>query len=190
MKNLIYRFNNWFEYELKNYPNDIVRGIENLIRWFPTIWKDRDWDIDFTWKMISKKLEFQSEYLMLSGKHTSSQRDAEIIMTCVNLIERVKTEYYLTEYQDYQELEMNFVPRTLEDGGKSYEYKPNVLSESFDDYFRKYPIVYKKVVKRMISEKKTYDKWRVAFEMSRENHKRAKKLLFSIMENNIENWWD
>jgi len=181
----LYKIFDWWETKVKYYPNDIVQGIENLIRWFPIVWKDRDWDSDFTWKMISQKLENQANYLTLNGKHISSEREAEIIITCVNLIERVKTEYYLTEYQDYQELDIKFIPTTLKDGRKGYEYKSETISESFEEYFKKYPRIHKKV----LNSGKKMDNWRIAFEMSRENHKRAKKLLFSIMENNIENWW-
>ena len=58
-------------------------------------------------------------------------------MTIVlNLIDKVKNEYYCTEYFDYNESTFDFVEidRVDEKGGKLYELKSEIISENLDDY--------------------------------------------------------
>ena len=69
---------------------------------------------------------------------------------------------------------------------KKFARSKNISSHYFDDYFKKYPLVYKKVLKENPNE----DKSKIALLISIENHKRAKKLVFKLMENYIECWWD
>ena len=71
-------------------------------------------------------------------------------------------------------------------GEKMFEMKSTELSENFDEYFKKYPLIYKKV----IAKEKHKEKRDIAHLMARENEERAHKLLFKILERNIKNWWD
>lgn len=187
---ILERIELWFRFEGRYYHRDFINGIKNLIRWFPTIWKDRDWDDHFIWQIMIQKLKFQSEYLSEYGNHVDSDRDSQKIMLCVSLMERIKTEYYMLEYQDYHELEVNFVPTTLTNGQKGYEYKTKTLSEDFNSFFKKYPKVYKKTVEKLKKERDNFGDHTIAFYMSQENHKRARKILFNLLENNMEKWWN
>ena len=69
-----------------------------------------------------------------------------------------------------------------------------LISENFDDYFKKYPRQYKRVMSgeinrygRPIEEK---DKKEIAMEIAHENQDRCRKLIFKIMESEISRWWD
>jgi hypothetical protein len=178
--------------EIFYFFKDIKLGIQNLIKWFWVIWKDRDWDDYYIFEILQKKIENQSKYISQRDFHTLSQRDSEIMDICSRLLERVKTEYYQTEYFDYHQSEMNFIPT---EDGKGYTVEFNEKWENFIDYFEKYPLVYKKVLKGEgifdIKDETGEDiKNRIAMNMAHLNHERARKLLFSIMERNIEKWWD
>ena len=35
---------------------DFITSCHNLIKWFPTIWNDRDWDDSFILKILQKKI--------------------------------------------------------------------------------------------------------------------------------------
>jgi GTPase Era involved in 16S rRNA processing len=156
------------------------RNIHNLIRWFPIIWKDRDWDDYFIFEILKFKLKNQAKYIGNKDRHVSAKRDAEKIMLCVRLIEKVQDEYYGCEYQDYCEIDVKFVE------SKSYpdmhEVEIETLSEHYDDYFKKYPRIYNQV--------KTEDKYKTVLNIARINEERAHKLLFKILEQNIRRWWD
>jgi hypothetical protein len=164
-------------YKIKQF----FKRIYNLYRWFPIIWKDRDWDDHYIFEILKFKLKNQAEYIGYHNRHMSAKRDAEIMMLCVRLIEKVQNDYYGMEYQDYYKSDMKFIPSQSHPG--SYEMEIKELGENFDDYFKKYPRIYKQV-------EVNKDKHRVAFQIARINGERAHKLLFKILEENIRKWWD
>ena len=173
-------------------------SVKKLIRWFPIIWKDRDWDDHYIWELLKNKLRWQAKYIGDRDWHTRAQLDAKRMRWCANLIDKVQDEFYGGEYMDYQETNWNW----LDVPGKP-EYKQLDLQttfERFDDYFKKYPLVYKKVlsdkkyqifsIEPREGENETDVKQRIAMNIGHYNHNRARKLLFKIMEENIEGWWD
>jgi hypothetical protein len=86
---------------------------------------------------------FQAKYIGEKDRHTRAKRDAEVMMTCVRLMEKVKDEHYSTEYMDYHEIDYEFVECDTP-GYKRLE--TTELSERFDEYFRKYQSTMRKVV--------------------------------------------
>jgi hypothetical protein len=156
--------------------------VKNLIRWFPVIWKDVDWDDHFIFEILKTKLKHQADYIGKRGNHVSAERDAEIMMLCVRLIERIQDEYYGLEYLDYFKSDIRFVPS--EEFPGCYQKEEIVLHENFDEYFKKYPLVY-----RMVPDLKA-SKQRIAHKMGNINQGRAHKLLFKLLERNILKWWD
>jgi hypothetical protein len=179
----------WWEHNGRYLGNEFIRGIENLWYWLPVIWKDRNWDHQFIFDILSHKLKAQSAYIGGRGIHVSAERDAEIMMTCVRLIEKVKDEYYGMEYMDYHKTKHWFEPADKE-GYSTWESKE--LEENFDDYFAKYPLIYKRVMngEGWLKIEDENDKDRIASNIAHINHDRARKLLFKIIEQNIEKWWD
>ena len=163
-------------YKIKQF----FKRIYNLYRWFPIIWKDQDWDDHFIFEILKFKLKNQAKYISKRGCHVSAERDAEIMMTCVRLTEKVQDEYYACEYQQFHESKLKFIDSESHPG--MYEMEIEYISEHFDDYFKKYPRIYKQV--------KTDDKHKIAFEIAKINEERAHKLLFKILEQNIRRWWD
>ena len=110
----------WFLWDVKHVHKTIWVGIKNIWKWFPVIWKDRDWDYYYIYQVLKFKLEKQANYLIKHGSHENANRDAELMMTCVRLID-------------------------------------NLQNESYPSYTQ---------------------------------HNKAKRLLFKIMNDNIESWWD
>jgi hypothetical protein len=165
-------------YKIKQF----FRRIYNLYRWFPIIWKDQDWDHSFIFDILKFKLKNQAKYIGKRGCHVSAERDAEIMMTCVHLIEKVQDEWYGREYFDYHKSKLKFIDSESHPG--SYEMKIEEISENYDDYFKKYPLIY-----RMVPDLKA-SKHKIALDIARINEERAHKLLFKILEQNIRNWWD
>jgi hypothetical protein len=161
------------------------RKIKNLIRWFPVIWKDEDWDDHYIFEILKFKLKNQAKYIGGRNFRTRAKRDAEIMMLCVRLIDKIQTEYYDMESSDYEESKFNFTPI---EGTTNFRLEIEHISDNLDDYFNKYPLVYKEVVSQHIHNNP--DKHKIAMYMSRMNHDRARKLLFKIMERNIERWWE
>ena len=116
-------------------------------------------------------------------------------MTCVRLMEKIKDNDYEVEHQEYYNSNVTFIPKILESGEKVYTYDSKVISENFDEYFKKYPRIYKKVLngeigKLILRDDEVENKSIIATKISYENQKRCHQLIFKIMEQNINKWWD
>lgn len=171
---------------------DFKTGVKNIVYWLPIIWKDRNWDHRYIYTILQHKLKAQSKYIGDRGHHVTAKRDAEIMMTCVRLIDKVSDEFYSSEYSDYHKDKHWFTPAEKE--GYS-TWNSRILEENFDDYFAKYPLIYKKVMNGdgpfTLDGANYLDiKQRIAMNMGHINGERAHKLLFKLIEKNIEKWWD
>jgi len=131
-----WRLYRWIKWQLPYQHKYIKYGVKNLYKWFWVIWRDRDWDHHYIFEVLKFKLEKQAKHLAEVGYHESAQRDAELMMTCVRLINKLQNEYY------YNEL--------YESGIRSYEAIQNAIDK----------------------------------------HNKSKLLLFKIMNDIIEEWWD
>jgi len=183
----------WWKFEGRYYHKDLYRGIKNLLKWIPVIWKDRNWDHTFIYDILEHKLKLQSEYIGKYGNHVTAKRDAEIMMVCVKLIQRLKDGYYDGENHDYHKTKYWF--EDIEDKPGYSTMESELLEENFDDYFKKYPLIYKRVLNgegvfNIQVDDEEEKKYRIAMNISNINHDRARKLLFKIIEENIEEWWD
>lgn len=167
----------------------LVKKLYNLYRWLPIIWKDEDWDDHYIFEILKFKLTNQAKYIGDRDFHTRAKRDAEIMMTCVKLMEKVQSEYYNLESMNYVDEDYNWILDETYPDLHKLEIKEN--SNNFKDYFAKYPLIYKiatdpntpwHYIERC---DKTY-----AMFIGQYNHNRARKLLFKLLERNIECWWD
>jgi hypothetical protein len=158
------------------------KRIYNLYRWFPIIWNDQDWDDHYIFEILKFKLKNQAEYIGYHDRHMSAKRDAEIMMLCVRLMDKVQHEWYGREYQDYYKSDMRFIPSESHPG--SYEMEVEILEENFDDYFKKYPLIYRMVPNLQAPKEE------IAYRIAKINEERAHKLLFKLLEQNIRRWWD
>ena len=131
-----WRLYRWCRWKLPYQHKYIKYGIQNLYKWFWIIWKDRDWDHHYIFQVLKFKLEKQAKHLADVGYHNEAQRDAELMMTCVRLINKLQNEEY------YDEL--------CKSGVRSYEAVQIVIAK----------------------------------------HKKAKRLLFKILNDKIEDFWD
>lgn len=181
----------WWLNDGRYYHKTFITGIKNIIYWLPIIWKDRHWDSHYIFEIMIHKIKAQSKYIGERDIHTRAKRDAEVMMTCVRLMKLVQEETYSSEYSDYHTTKNWF--EDIEDRPGLSTWKSRLLEENFDDYFKKYPLIYKRVLNGEGTFKRKgheNDKQRIAMSIGRINDDRASKLLFKLMEENIKKWWD
>lgn len=181
----------WWDHEGKYYHKMFKTGVQNLIYWFPIIWKDRNWDSHYIFEIMMHKIKAQSKYIGARDIHTRAQRDAEIMMTCVRLMKLIDDDFYSSEYSDYHKTKHWFEDVPGKEGYSSWESR--LLEENFDDFFKKYPLIYKRVLAGegpFGRDGREDDKQVIAMNIGHINHNRASKLLFKLMEENIQRWWD
>jgi hypothetical protein len=169
-----------------------INIVKNLIRWFPVIVKDRDYDDYFIFEILKTKLKHQAKYIGDRDIHVNAKRDSEIMMTCVSLIEKIQDEHYGGEYMDYHESRYKWLDVEGKPDRKQLEIEE--ISENYDEYFAKH----KAAVRRVLADEKLQifklngddDKHRLAMNLGHYNEKRAQDLLFKLINRNIRGWWD
>jgi hypothetical protein len=170
---------------IRYYFTDFIKGIKNLYRWFPIIWKDRDWDSYFIFEILISKLKNTAKYNDSINYHTNAKRDSQRMMTCVRLIERVQKDYYSMEWLDYEISKFEIV----KSGDNLYRPRKLTFSENYNDYFTKHKSAYKKVLSGEIVKYGNHTDERTAMTIADYKHEQARRLLFAIMEKHIEGWW-
>ena len=152
--------------------------IKNVIKWLPKIWNQYDFDYSYSIEVFKFQLEKQADYLESDKAITeNSKNDASRIRMILRLMDKVYDHDYGIEYQKQFEeiygkgsLDMKFVDT---DNPKLYELKNAYeLSEDEDK------------VREMDQVKRNL------FLNSQEKQNRAHKLLWDLVEHNIQSWWD
>lgn len=183
------RMSLWWTFNGRYAHYDFYYGIKNLIKWFKIVWKDRDYDDFFIFEVLKFKIENTAKYTERRQWFVGWEHEVSRMETCIELIDRIQNEYYEMEYLDYEESNHYFVESDLKDekGENLFELKSETKWENFEKYFKKYPSTYKKVVKECGSDE---TKHHIAIKMGYHNQNKAKRLLFNILHNHIENWWE
>jgi hypothetical protein len=176
---------NWLWRNLHWRVRYFITGVKNIFRWIPTLYKDKDWDGWYIYNILQKKIEFQRKEIVYANRHTDVDRDNRDMTIALNLLERVKEEYYGMEDFDYSKTKFDFIP--VEDNPSLKEMKMTVLSENYDEFLKKYPSSVRKVLK----ENGNYlEKRNLCHLVAKHNQEKARKLLFKLLEQKIERWWD
>lgn len=188
MKNLL-KFNLIGDtiHEIKRF----FENIKNIFHWLPVIWKDRDWDDWYIYEVLRFKLERTSKYLKKNNLFVGVERECQYIDTCVRLIKKLQDEYYTIEYFDYYDVDMKWHDS---DRPKCKTLSFETTRDNLDEYFKKYKLTYNKVLiddlTNQIQRDKNENRSITAMQMGNYRHKKAKNLLFKILNNRIDYWWD
>lgn len=149
--------------------------IKNLIKWFSIIWNQYDWDYMYAIAVFKFQLsKIANELDSQKARTVSAEYNAQRIRTVIKLMDKVYNEEYGTEYLDKLDnmfgegtTDFKFVPSEKEGCSEllwGYEGKPN--------------------------EKEIEDMRTILFKESQEKQKRAHKLLWKIIEKDIQRWWN
>lgn len=180
----IYR---WFKWDAKHFHRDVTQGFKNLWRWFPIVWKDRDWDDHYIFEPIKFKLKNTAKYFETKQRFVGWEKEVKYLRICEKLIQRIQDDYYQSEHYDYFDFDIDFIPV---EGKDSYELKSNTTRDDLESYILKYPRTKKMVLQNPKYINYTNTNKGISLAIGIERHNKAKKLLFKILEERIEHWWD
>ena len=177
----------WFKWEAKHLHRVIWQGIVNLWTWFPIIWKDRDWDQSYFFKIMKKKVDRMHDYHAKRLTFVDSERSVEKMKLVSALIDKVESDYYESEYFDekYYQCEM------IINDDRSLDFPTTY--DNLKEYIDKYPSTKRKVLNsKRYSEMMGDDPtdFKIGMFMAMERHNKAKRILFRLLNDNIERWWD
>ncbi len=171
--------------------NKLLEGVYNIWIWIPLIFKDKNWDASFIFKVLQFKLLQQRKELVRANRFVGVEQVNRDITICLNLIERILEDYYELENQDYCETKTEFIESEEKFQGEStYEYKSEIIKENFDDYFKKYPNAYRKIQQGAYPFFKGDSKEIQAMALAHFNQERCQTLLFKILDERVNRWWD
>lgn len=198
MKRLCYTVSNWIRHDAKYALTNFTQSLRNLRIWFTTIWNDRGWDQSFIYTILAKKIEQQAAYIAAIDRHIRAQRDAEIMLTVAKLMKRVRDDYYANEYMDYSESKYDWLPNTDYPGTFTVDHC--ILTERYDEYFAKYPNVHRQILNGQIQPilgswhnypaGSAEQKHHIAMCIAYHNQAKAKRIMFDIMHDRIDEWWN
>jgi hypothetical protein len=151
-------------------------GVWNIIRWAPTIYKDKDWDDFYITKLLQKKIEHQRAYLVNANRHVNIDRDNFWMTIVLNLLERKHESYYELEPYDYIKY------------GKRLGDPP--IQDASNVYVAKYPSASRAVKKGDMYDPTFHNSRALAMYMGDERQNKANRLIFKILERHSHEWWD
>jgi hypothetical protein len=166
------------------YPfRDFYRRVKNVLRWLPTIWKDRDWDNSYITEILIKKLEFTRDFY-LSDKPYSAEAGniAKEIQDAIEQLHMTRDSWEFHEAPAMEELEQkwgltafSFEPYECNENGEvlTYEMKSKTEKVNTEEEEEQYRIEFGK-----------------ALDEARKQYRKDKKDAYKFIAKNIDKWWD
>ena len=166
------------------YPfRDFYRRVKNILRWLPTIWRDRDWDDSYITEILIKKLEFTRDFYLSDKAYSAEAGNVALeIQEAIDRLHVTRDSWEFYEDPALEQLEkkwgkttFNFIPYKHDENGNvlSYEMKSeteNVETSKDEEQYRK--------------------EFREALEDARKQYLKDKKKAYEFIAKNIDKWWD
>ena len=89
---------------MKYFIRNIRIGIRNLIRWFPVIWNDRQWDSYYFFSIMRRKLQIMEPFYRYDAMVLRREKEADRMKVCIMLLDRIiKEEYNEMAFKKFEE---------------------------------------------------------------------------------------
>lgn len=152
---------------------------ENLkmsYRWMKFGWGDRDFDYHYLFRVMKFKIDNMEKFTSKYGNHTLSSYSVSRLQLISKLIDKVSTEFYETEYWDYiydeNHNKIDKIDIYLEDNKHNYRRSGKYFST------------------RGKNMKSLNIKEACAMDIGYYKHKKAKRILFNLLEHRIQYFWE
>lgn len=77
---------------------EVKHGIKNLIKWFPIIWEDRNWDYSFMFAIMEKKFQLMEESFEYGHKFVvGCDKQVKRFKICKEICRRLKDDWWYHE---------------------------------------------------------------------------------------------
>jgi hypothetical protein len=113
-------------------------GISNLIKWFPVIWKDRNWDYTFIYRIFLAKIKHVREYTQKIDFYAGNENDIKWMLLCEKLLTLlIEDNFCLINYKNKYVSDNNIGPGYLSlknrDPKRYAKVKKCMLPEIYED---------------------------------------------------------
>lgn len=177
--------NKWLRY-VPTWLKQSFQGLRNIVRWIPTIYRDRHWDHSFITDLLQKKLEFMREELVTANRFTGVEAVNKDITLALNLLERIKHSYYELEMYDYIKRSFDFVPADVT--AEYFTMEDTILEDNLDDYLAKYARTSARLRQKYNLKRNQTE--RLAYKVSSYNQEKCERIFWKLMYYKLNHWWD
>lgn len=177
--------NKWLGY-VPTSIKQFFQGLRNVIRWMPTIYRDRHWDHSFLTDILQKKLEFMRNELVSANRFVGVEAVNKDITLALNLLERIKHSYYELEMHDYIKRSYDFVPADVT--AEYFTMEDTILDDNLDEYLAKYKSTAKKLRKKYKLKRDQTEK--LAYKVSDYNQQKCERIFWKLIHYKLNHWWD
>lgn len=152
--------------------------IKNIIKWLPIIWNQYDFDYSYAIEVFKFQLQKTATFLKSDKTYTKCAKErGERLQMIIDLMTKVYDEDYSSEF--VSQIEAIYGKDIL-----NHRFIPSE-KEGYSELKHAYELEETPEKIKEITEKK-----HELFLKSNEKQKRAHKLLWSLVEHNIEGMWD
>jgi hypothetical protein len=173
MKHFLIKIYDFLKYDLR-------RGVGNLIKWFPIIWKFRTWDHHYCLVVYQKALKELKEGIDKYGHYVGKEKDVRRMNICLNLLSRIIDD---TELGEFSYHDMAF---------KNHDKKWGEMRMWFEEYDDKYCLWQShrpnaNIKKEVEQESKEYKR---CLKHQRYLEEQDYELLVKMIKKYSRGWWD
>lgn len=151
----------------------VRNGIPSLVKWFPVIWMDRQWDFYFIYRILLKKLVMTEKHIRKYSHHLYRERDADQIRLCILLLKRLLKDDYHENVFMYHDKKWG---------------QPNI--KWIEDKNLAQLSITRENVKTEKEKKQEMKEFRRLSEKVQKQRKQDVDFLFNYVKKHIEGWWD
>ena len=153
------------------------RKIKNLWRWFPTIWKDEDWDHSFIVDILIKKLEHQRDYQIFNGNSVDNLKYADEMQQAIDGLKKTKDEWEFYELPAIEALDQKW--------GKGKFRFEDIEGSDYKQLF-----IDRENIK-IPEDQELYDEeYKKTMSLARKKYTEDKRNVYLFIADNIDKWWD
>lgn len=154
-----------------------ISRIKNLIRWFPVIWNDQDWDSEYTLDILLKKLEHQRDFFLSKDTHlVNSWEVADEIEIAISKLKHTRDSWEHYEQPAHELLDVKWGKGIM----RTEKYGEHCNEILFDREF----------VKTSKDEAKYKKEFTAKLTKAREEYVKDKADAYLYLATNIDKWWD
>ena len=166
------------------YPfRDFYRRVRNVLRWLPTIWKDRDWDNSYITEILIRKLEFTRDFYLSDKPYSSeAKRTADEIQEAISRLHQTKDAWEFYEDPAMEQLEQKWGKTTFDFVPYKYDEYGNILLYEMESETEK--------VNTEEEEEQYRKEFRKTLDEARKQYMKDKKDAYKFIAKNIDKWWD
>jgi len=157
-------------YKIKSQIMNPIRGIINIIKWSPIIFKDRQWDHFYFLEIIKYKLTLMEKFFREEGHHVLAERDSHKMKICRILCSRLLDDNYYDNVFEGHNKKWGKSKMIFNSDNTLNFNRPNCITE--EDH-KKERVEYQKLIKK--------EEYLINQDLD---------LLFTIIRKNIMRWWD